>query len=146
MMWNLLCNIRNFFPLIFLYTLRLLSFDILNFVKNAKSPVPGDLPSVSQEVLLQNDCSNKTPSCVQPLGTVHPTYRTGTMLPSKHPILCIFSTYIWTEFLNMLHNLCFFSLQNAVYFILLPCLVPVLFTFDIQGVLKLKCQIPVPKG
>ena len=31
--------------------------------------------------------------------------------------------------LNMLHNLRFFSLQNAVYFIMLTFLVPVLFTF-----------------
>ena len=29
-----------------------------------------------------------------------------------------------------------FSLQNAVYFIMLPCLVSVLLTFQIQGVLK----------
>ena len=38
----------------------------------------------------------------------------------------------------MVHSLRFFPLQNAVCFIILTYLAPVLFTFYIQGVLKLK--------
>ena len=48
--------------------------------------------------------------------------------------------------LNMLYTLRFFSLQNAVCFIMLTCLVPVLFTFCIQGVLKLKRNNSGAKG
>ena len=59
-------------------------------------------------------------------------------LTSKRCILYIYSTNIGTEHLK--HDIYspFFSLQNAVCFIILTYLVPVLFTFYIQGVLKLK--------
>jgi hypothetical protein len=57
---------------------------------------------------------------------------------SESFILYIYSTVIGTEyFKNALYSLCV-SLQNAVCFIMLICLVPVLFTFYVQGVLKLK--------
>ena len=68
-------------------------------------------------------------------------------LTSKRCILYIYSTNVVTEYFK--HALCspFFSLQNAVFFIMLTCLVPVLLTFCIQGVLKLKKKIvPAPKG
>ena len=67
-------------------------------------------------------------------------------LTSKRFILYIYSTNIGTEYFKHAPYSSFFSLQNAVCFIMLTCLVPVLFTFYIQGVLKLKKIILVPKG
>ena len=51
-------------------------------------------------------------------------------------ILYIYSTNIGTEYFKNGIYSPFFPLQNAVCFIILTYLVPVLFTFYIQGVLK----------
>ena len=67
-------------------------------------------------------------------------------LTSKRCILYIYSTNVGTEYFKYALYPPFFSLQNAVCFIMLNCLVPVLFTFYIQSVLKLKKIIPAPKG
>ena len=58
------------------------------------------------------------------------------LLTSKRCILYIYSTSIGTEYFKHALYSPFFSLQNAVCFIMLTCLVPVLFTFYIQDVLK----------
>ena len=59
-------------------------------------------------------------------------------LTSKRFILYIYSRNIGTEYFK--HGIYYrsFPLQNAVCFIILTYLVPVLFTFHIQDVLKLK--------
>jgi len=60
-------------------------------------------------------------------------------LTYKRCILYIYSSNIGTEyFKRCIYILRFFSLQNAICFIILTYLVPVLFTFYIKDKLKLK--------
>ena len=67
----------------------------------------------------------------------HYSGRTAS-LTSKRCILHIYSTNIGTKyFKHGIYSPCF-SLHNAVCFIILTYLVPVLFTFYIQDVLRFK--------
>jgi len=67
-------------------------------------------------------------------------------LTSKRFILYIYSTNTGTEYFKHGKYYPFFSLQDAVCFIILTYLVPVLFTFNMQGVLKLKKNKPGAKS
>ena len=96
------------------------------------------------EALLQDIISRS--KCVYRLTPNDPYMGRTAPLTSKRCILYIYSTNIGTEYFKHALYSPFFSLQTAVCFIMLTCLVPVLFTFYIQGVLKLKKVIPAPKG
>ena len=107
--------------------------------------------AVSGIEVWKRECKWTYPRCAQ-CWEIYPTYgginlftpndpnRGGRTAPltSKRCISYIFSTNIGTEYFKRGVHSPLFSLQNAVCFIILTYLVPVLFTFYIQDVLKLK--------
>jgi hypothetical protein len=66
---------------------------------------------------------------INPLTPNDPYMGRTAPLTSRLCILYIYSTNIRTIYFKHAAHSPFFSLQNAVYFIMLPFLVPVLFTF-----------------
>jgi hypothetical protein len=68
-------------------------------------------------------------SVYYPFGAERPIYGSSAPLTSRRCILNTYLTNIRTEYFKRAAQSPFFSLQNAVYFIILPRLVPVLFTF-----------------
>jgi len=77
-------------------------------------------------------------SALNPLKPNNPCMGRTAPLTSKRCILYIYSTNIGIEYFKHGIYSTLFPLQNAVCFIIITYLVPVLFTFYIQGVLKLK--------
>jgi len=76
--------------------------------------------------------------CINRLTSNDPYSVRTTPLTSKRCILYIYSTNIDTDHFKRGIHSPFFALQNAVCFIILTYLVPALFTFYLQCVLKFK--------
>jgi len=105
------------------------SVDVVYWAINCIAVAPGFGPRSRQQIFLLN--FNHL--------TTNDTYSgRNAPLTSKCCILYIYSTNTGTKYFKHGIYSPFFSLQNAVCSIILTYLVPALFTFYIQNVLKLK--------
>ena len=99
-------------------------------------------------IIRRSDCINTTSGIAFSISPLTPNddYSGRTApLTSKRFILYIYSTNIGTDYFKHGISSPLIPLQNAVCFINLTYLVPVLFTFYIQCVLKFKKIIPALK-
>jgi hypothetical protein len=114
------------------------SITISRFVKLFWYLAPCRLFDWHVPTVLGNSLPRSSRSTINPLTpNDHYSGRTAS-LTSKRCILYIYSTNIGIEYFKHGIYSSISSLQNAVSFIILTYLVPVLFTFYIQSVLKLK--------
>ena len=144
--WLIICKFCFIFGIFLLWILKWSS--VISF----RLSVVGFLRTWGEvlEICLEVDQNNLYTSVLIILNRLTPNdpYMGRTaLLTSKRWILYIYSTNIGTEYFKHVLYSPIFSLQNAVCFIMLTSFVPVLFTFYIQDVLKLKkIIIPAPKG
>jgi len=118
-------------------------------VKKALSRVKShlvDRPQFAQLTTYRTNTSSRYAQFLNPLSPNDRYIGRTAPLTSKRCILYIYSTNTGTEYFKHGIYSPFIYLQNAVRFIILTYLVPVLFTFYIRSVLKFKKIIPVPKG
>ena len=101
-----------------------------------------DLKSAIVLILVTND-----QKCINPLKPNDVYIGRTAPLTSRRCILYIYPTNIRTEyFKHAAHSPFFFLSSKCRLFYNTACFVPVLLAFYIQGVLKFKCKIPMPKG
>ena len=81
----------------------------------------------------------------EPLGTMHPIYRTGVPLVPRERFLYIYSTNIFNYIFRLSLTIFVYSSPKCRVFLMLPFLVRKIFTFYINGVLNCKCPASGPK-